>query len=201
MGPRGDAIVQFDWCVGEILTTLDRLELAENTLVILTSDNGPVLDDGYKDEAVEKLGDHKPAGPLRGGKYSIFEGGTRVPVHRALARAREARRERRARQPGGFSGVVRRAGRAEARDADAPDSSTSCPRCSAIHRTGATTSSSTRTAWRCARATGNTSSPARCRAFQAADRHRDRELSCPNSTIFRTMRVKRKMSPPNMRIA
>jgi arylsulfatase A-like enzyme/outer membrane protein assembly factor BamB len=79
MGPRGDVILQFDWCAGEILRTLDRLGLADNTLVILSSDNGPVVDDGYQDEAVEKLGDHKPAGPLRGGKYSIWEGGTRVP--------------------------------------------------------------------------------------------------------------------------
>jgi arylsulfatase A-like enzyme len=79
MGPRGDAIVEFDWCVGEILKALDRLKLTRNTLVILTSDNGPVIDDGYKDGAVEKLGSHKPAGPLRGGKYSRFEAGTRVP--------------------------------------------------------------------------------------------------------------------------
>jgi arylsulfatase A-like enzyme len=79
MGPRGDAIAQLDWCTGEILKTLDRLKLADNTLVIFTSDNGPVVDDGYKDEAVEKLGGHKPSGPLRGGKYSNFEGGTRVP--------------------------------------------------------------------------------------------------------------------------
>jgi arylsulfatase A-like enzyme len=79
MGPRGDAIAQLDWCVGEILSTLDRLELASNTLVLVTSDNGPVIDDGYRDEAVEKLGDHSPAGPFRGGKYSNFEGGTRVP--------------------------------------------------------------------------------------------------------------------------
>ncbi len=79
MGPRGDAIAQFDWCVGELLATLDRLGLAENTLVILTSDNGPVIDDGYKDQAVERLGDHKPSGPLRGGKYSAFEAGTREP--------------------------------------------------------------------------------------------------------------------------
>ena len=80
MGLRGDAIVQFDWQVGQVMETLDRLGLSENTLVILSSDNGPVLDDGYKDEAVEKLGDHKPAGPYRGGKYSLFEGGTRVPT-------------------------------------------------------------------------------------------------------------------------
>jgi arylsulfatase A-like enzyme len=79
MGPRGDAIVEADWSVGEILNTLDRLKLSGNTLVIFTSDNGPVVDDGYKDDAVVKLGNHKPAGPYRGGKYSNFEGGTRVP--------------------------------------------------------------------------------------------------------------------------
>jgi arylsulfatase A-like enzyme len=79
LGPRGDAIVQADWCAGEILDTLDRLKLAENTLVIFTSDNGPVVDDGYHDDAVKKLGDHTPWGPLRGGKYSKFDAGTRVP--------------------------------------------------------------------------------------------------------------------------
>ncbi|HOW65782.1 MAG TPA: sulfatase-like hydrolase/transferase [Candidatus Paceibacterota bacterium] len=79
MGARGDAIAQFDYCVGEILRKLDQWQLTENTLVILTSDNGPVLDDGYRDEANEKLGTHKPAGLLRAGKYSLFEGGTRVP--------------------------------------------------------------------------------------------------------------------------
>ena len=79
LGPRGDAIVQADWCIGEILNTLDRLGLAATTLVILSSDNGPVIDDGYQDDAVSKLGEHRPAGPLRGGKYSKFEAGTRVP--------------------------------------------------------------------------------------------------------------------------
>jgi arylsulfatase A-like enzyme len=79
LGPRGDAIAQADWCVGEIIATLDRLKLANDTLVLFTSDNGPVVDDGYQDQAVEKLGDHKPSGPFRGGKYSIFEAGTRVP--------------------------------------------------------------------------------------------------------------------------
>ena len=79
MGPRGDAIVEFDWSVGEVLAALDRLKLAENTLVLLSSDNGPVVDDGYQDDAVKKLGTHRPAGPLRGGKYSNFEAGTRVP--------------------------------------------------------------------------------------------------------------------------
>ena len=79
LGARGDVILQLDWCVGAILATLEKRGLAENTLVILSSDNGPVVDDGYQDEAKAKLGDHKPAGPLRGGKYSIFEGGTRVP--------------------------------------------------------------------------------------------------------------------------
>ncbi len=80
MGPRGDVIAELDWTVGEILATLDRLKLADNTLLIFSSDNGPVIDDGYKDGAVEKLGAHAPAGPWRGGKYSNFEGGTRVPT-------------------------------------------------------------------------------------------------------------------------
>lgn len=79
MGPRGDAIAELDWCTGEILAALDRLKLADNTLVIFSSDNGPVVDDGYRDDAVEKLGAHKPAGALRGGKGSAFEAGTRVP--------------------------------------------------------------------------------------------------------------------------
>ena len=80
MGLRGDAIVQFDWSVGEIMKTLDRLGLTENTLIILSSDNGPVLDDGYDDKAVELAGSHKPGGPFRGGKYSAFEAGTCVPA-------------------------------------------------------------------------------------------------------------------------
>ena len=79
MGLRGDAIVQFDWSVGEIVRTLEEQGLLENTLIILTSDNGPVLDDGYVDQAEELVGDHSPTGGLRGGKYSAFEGGTRVP--------------------------------------------------------------------------------------------------------------------------
>ena len=79
LGPRGDAIVEADWSVGQILDTLERLKLTSNTIVIFTSDNGPVVDDGYKDDAREKLDGHKPAGRYRGGKYSTFEGGTRVP--------------------------------------------------------------------------------------------------------------------------
>jgi arylsulfatase A-like enzyme len=80
MGPRGDAIAQLDWCVGQVLESLEKNGLTENTMVIFTSDNGPVVDDGYQDDAVKKLGDHRPAGPFRGGKYSKFEGGTRVPL-------------------------------------------------------------------------------------------------------------------------
>lgn len=79
MGPRGDAIAELDWCVGRILEALEKQGLTQNTLVILSSDNGPVVDDGYHDQAVERLGNHKPAGIYRGGKYSNFDGGTRVP--------------------------------------------------------------------------------------------------------------------------
>lgn len=79
MGPRGDTIAEADWCVGELLKTLDSISILQNTLIIFTSDNGPVVNDGYYDEAEEKLGGHSPAGNLRGGKYSLFEAGTRVP--------------------------------------------------------------------------------------------------------------------------
>ncbi|GAA0560077.1 sulfatase family protein [Chitinophaga japonensis] len=79
MGPRGDAILQLDWCVGRLLHTLDSLGLTDKTLVIFSSDNGPVLDDGYRDGAIALLSGHRPAGPLSGGKYSAFEAGTRVP--------------------------------------------------------------------------------------------------------------------------
>lgn len=79
MGPRGDAILEADWCIGEFVKTLEQEGLLENTLIVFSSDNGPVLNDGYYDDAVEKLGDHKPAGDLRGGKYSLFDAGTRVP--------------------------------------------------------------------------------------------------------------------------
>ena len=80
MGPRGAAIAELDWSVGKLLDHLDLIGLSQNTLVLFSSDNGPVVDDGYKDDAVEKLGSHRPAGRLRGGKYSNFEGGTRVPL-------------------------------------------------------------------------------------------------------------------------
>lgn len=79
LGPRGDVIVEMDWCVGQLLDTLEELRLKENTIVVFSSDNGPVLDDGYVDKAEELKGLHKAAGPLRGGKYSLFDGGTRVP--------------------------------------------------------------------------------------------------------------------------
>lgn len=78
-GPRGDVIVEMDWCVGEMLDELERLGISENTIVIFSSDNGPVLDDGYIDQAEELNGIHHAAGPLRGGKYSLYDGGTRVP--------------------------------------------------------------------------------------------------------------------------
>ena len=80
MGLRGEAILQFDWTVGQLLAALDELGLTENTLIILSSDNGAVVDDGYADRSTELLGDHKPVGPLRGNKYSAFEGGTRIPA-------------------------------------------------------------------------------------------------------------------------
>lgn len=79
MGLRGDAIMQFDWTVGQVTDALKELGLYENTLIVLTSDNGPIHDDGYADQAVELLNGHSPTGGRRGMKYSGYEGGTLVP--------------------------------------------------------------------------------------------------------------------------
>ncbi len=80
MGARGDHIVQMDWCTGEIVKAIENLGLTKKSLIFFSSDNGPVLTDGYCDKGLELAGGHKPAGHLRGGKYSAFEGGTRVPA-------------------------------------------------------------------------------------------------------------------------
>ena len=80
LGFRGDSILQLDWCVGQLMATLKRLDLDSSTLVVFCSDNGPVLDDGYKDGAIRQLEKHRPSGPFGGGKYSVLEGGTRTPL-------------------------------------------------------------------------------------------------------------------------
>ena len=85
LGFRGDAMVQFDWAVGELMSTLKSQGVADHTIVIFSSDNGPVYDDGYKDGTTvhtsreEKDRGHDGSGPYRGGKYQPYEGGTRVP--------------------------------------------------------------------------------------------------------------------------
>ena len=76
VGTRGDAIHELDDAVGQVLAALDRLKLMENTLVIFSSDNGGVMDDGYED--VGNF-DYHPNAPLKGGKGTIWEGGHRVP--------------------------------------------------------------------------------------------------------------------------
>lgn len=80
LGPRGDAVVEADWCVGEIINYLKKKGILDNTLVIFTSDNGPVLQDGYVDQAYEHRNDHDAYGKLRGGKYSLYDGGAHVPM-------------------------------------------------------------------------------------------------------------------------
>ena len=80
VGLRGDTVVELDWVVGQIVEKLEDLGLREQTLVIFTSDNGPVLFDGYEDGALEDHNGHDPNGIFRGGKYIAFEGGTRMPT-------------------------------------------------------------------------------------------------------------------------
>ncbi len=81
LGPRGDVILEADDQVGKLLDFLKAEKLDENTIIVFTSDNGPVLDDGYADQAKELAAkkNYSPTGGLRGGKYSLYEGGTRVP--------------------------------------------------------------------------------------------------------------------------
>lgn len=75
-GIRGDSIHELDDSISQLLAALDRLKLAEKTLVIFTSDNGGVSDDGYEDFGPAE---HKMNGDLRGTKGTLFEGGHRVP--------------------------------------------------------------------------------------------------------------------------
>ncbi|HUN01546.1 MAG TPA: sulfatase-like hydrolase/transferase, partial [Niabella sp.] len=65
LGFRGDAILQLDWAVGEIMKQIKASGIEKNTIIIFSSDNGPVLDDGYVDGAVTQLNGHTPSGPLR----------------------------------------------------------------------------------------------------------------------------------------
>jgi len=76
-GPHGDFIFQLDHIVGELLSTLDRLELSDNTLVIFTSDNGPEVSTVYH---MRTDYDHDGARPWRGVKRDQWEGGHRVPM-------------------------------------------------------------------------------------------------------------------------
>jgi len=78
-GIRGDVIHEMDWIVKQVMNKLEKLNLRENTLVIFTSDNGPVTEDGYRDRTMPHINGHEANGPLRGGKYLAYEGGTRVP--------------------------------------------------------------------------------------------------------------------------
>lgn len=78
-GTRGDALHELDWIAGEILDALDRLGLAENTLVVFTSDNGGALKDTYDDGTNALHGSQPPNGCLRGEKGALYEGGHRVP--------------------------------------------------------------------------------------------------------------------------
>jgi arylsulfatase A-like enzyme len=78
-GLRGDALVQLDWCVGEVMNALDNARLTDNTLVVFTSDNGGVMDDGYLDGTQNDASGHRCNGVLRGFKGGPYEGGTRVP--------------------------------------------------------------------------------------------------------------------------
>jgi arylsulfatase A-like enzyme len=70
-------IASVDESVGRVMATLDELKLADNTVLVFSSDNGGV--GGYVREGIKKGGDTTDNAPLRSGKGSLYEGGTRVP--------------------------------------------------------------------------------------------------------------------------
>ena len=81
LGCRGDAVVEADWCVGQVIAKLRQEGLLENTIVIVTSDNGAVLQDGDDDGALEiatAMG-HDPDNGLRGGKCGVCDAGSHMP--------------------------------------------------------------------------------------------------------------------------
>jgi arylsulfatase A-like enzyme len=78
-GTRGDVIQQLDATVGQVLDALERLGLADKTLVVFSSDNGGVMDDGYQDGSRNDASGHRCNGSLRGFKGGLYEGGSRVP--------------------------------------------------------------------------------------------------------------------------
>lgn len=79
-GLRGDVVHELDWVVERILNILEEHELREETMIIFTSDNGPVFFDGYEDGALQNHNGHDPSGIYQGGKYIAYEGGTRMPT-------------------------------------------------------------------------------------------------------------------------
>ena len=78
-GLRGDAMLELDWAVGEMVDLLEERGLLDNTLIVFSSDNGAIFWDAYDDGAVENANGHSASGEARGGKYQPFEGGCRVP--------------------------------------------------------------------------------------------------------------------------
>ena len=78
-GRYGDFVQELDWSVGQILATLDKLKLADETLVIFTSDNGGVVAPGNENASAAIKAGLAINGPLRGGKHSEWEGGFREP--------------------------------------------------------------------------------------------------------------------------
>lgn len=81
VGAYGDFVFQTDWAIGQVLDALERSGLAENTLVIFTSDNGPEITGEVKPGAYDRVQQfaHRSSGKLRGAKRDAWEGGHRVP--------------------------------------------------------------------------------------------------------------------------
>ena len=96
-GPRGDQVALVDWCVGQVAAALERGGVADDTLLIVTSDNGPLIGStprpGDPEGTARRDGNHRSAGELRGYKAMIYDGGHREPFVARWPRAIPAGRE------------------------------------------------------------------------------------------------------------
>ena len=173
LGTRGDVILQLDWTIGEVMRTLDSLGIADNTLLVFTSDNGPAIDDGYQDEAAMRLGGHTPLRHLPRRQVQPLRSRNARSFHRAVALLCETGRAVRRLLADRRLPLARNADRRRpSRRSCPPTAATTCLSCSewGTQTANMSLSRTARIRWQSAAANGNTSNRATGRATNTASR-------------------------------